>query len=151
MKKFALVLLCLLTSTSYGRLCVNEEPIGRRLGMSLIEVIDSIHKEGVYQYSYSEVDKRPAGPVIGVVFENTANTKFLTYIFDRDKCVRANLLLPVEELRTTVAIYNILYTKTGSQQWQSQYGRIGLSVASGEESNLLDHKPHLSIDFEPLN
>lgn len=147
MKRILLTLCCLLAFRLQATPTYSPEPIGQRLGMSLIEVIDSINKEGLYHYVSFKTDKRALGPVTGVGFEDKVGKKVLTYVFDRDKCVRAGLLLPIEDFEVTVVSYDIRYTKIGERAWRSPYGQIELEILDGEASHRYDHKPQVSVEF----
>jgi hypothetical protein len=150
MKKYLLTMLCLLALRLQATPADPAEPIGRRLGMSLIEVLDSIHKEGVYHYTGSS--GKPATPeaVMNVDFLDSTGNRLLTYSFVKDKCGVAMVMLPLTELDATVRLYDQQFASIGKQMWRTPYGRIKVSVFIGAESLRNDHKPHLCVIFDPL-
>lgn len=148
MKK--IILLGLLTTSSYGHYHTEAlEPIGNRLGLSLLEVIDSLNKEGLFQYSSYDAPKAGATDASTYVhFQSYDHRKALCYSFGQDKCKFAILMLPLTELDSVVQVYSH-YPSLGKQMWRGPHGRITLSVAIGEQSSRSDHKPHVQVIFDP--
>jgi hypothetical protein len=150
MKKYLLTMLCLLALRLQATPADPTEPIGRRLGMSLIEVLDSIHKEGVYHYTGSSGKPITPEAVMNVDFLDNTGNRLLTYSFVKDKCGIAMMMLPLTELDATVRLYDQQFPSIGKQMWRTPYGRIKVSVFIGTESLRNDHKPHLCVIFDPL-
>jgi hypothetical protein len=146
MKKYLLTLLCLLALRLQAAPPL-PEPVGKRLGLSLIEVIDSIHKEGIYHYTHFRTEQRALGPVTGVAFEDKTGTKALTYVFDRGECTRATLVLPLTDYEVQAVTYDLLFTKLGERKWRTPYGQIEMAILTGKDSFRYDHQPVVSIDF----
>lgn len=149
MKKYLLTLLCLLALRLQAAPVEPAEPIGQRLGLSLLEVLDSIHKEGVYHYTGSSGKPATPAAAVHVYFQDNVDNRLLTYSFIKDKCDLAMMMLPLTELDATVRHYDQQFTSIGKQMWRTPYGRIKVSVAIGAESMRKDHKPHLLVVFDP--
>lgn len=149
MKKYLLTLLCLLALCLQATSFEPVEPVGQRFGMSLIEVLDSIHDEGIYQYLGSSGKPKTPEASLHVRFRDSSGDRLLSYSFVRDKCSLAILTLPLTELDTVVEMYDGKFPSLGKQMWRTPYGRIKVSVAIGAESMRKDHKPHLLVVFDP--
>jgi hypothetical protein len=151
MKKYLLTLLCLLALRLQATPAEPTEPIGQRLGLSLLEVLDSIQKEGVYHYTGSS--GKPSSPeaAVHVYFQDNTGNHVLTYSLIKDKCDLAMMMLPLTELDATVRHYDQLFPSIGKQMWRTPYGRVKVSVFIGAESMRNDHKPHLCVIFDPLS
>lgn len=148
MKKYLLTLLCLLTLRLQASPAEVMEPIGQRFGMTLIEVLNSVSKEGIYHYTKASGNQNSAEGVVNVDFRDSQGERFLMYSFVKDKCDLAMLTLPLTELDATVRGYDQQFASLGKQMWRTPYGRIKVSVAIGEESMRKDHKPHLVVIFD---
>lgn len=151
MKKYLLTLLCLLALRLQATPVEPVEPIGQRLGLSLLEVLDSIQKEGIYHYTRSS--GKPATPeaAVHVNFQDNAGDRLLTYSFIKDKCDLAMMMLPLTELDATVRHYDQQFPSIGKQMWRTPYGSVKVAVFIGAESMRNDHKPHLCVIFDPLS
>ncbi|RZJ94858.1 MAG: hypothetical protein EOO60_02070 [Hymenobacter sp.] len=130
MKQYLFTLLCLLTLGLRAAPIEPTEPVGQRFGMSLLEVLDSLHKEGIYQYLSSSGN--PATP--NVMFRDDTGQRVLQYSFTEGRCSMALLSLPLTELDSVVRLYDSQFPNTGTQMWRSPYGRIRVVVAIGEKS-----------------
>jgi hypothetical protein len=148
MKRYLLVLLCSLAFRLQANPVEATEPIGQRFGMSLIEVIDSIHNEGVYEYSSNSGKPSDHATFMNVRFFDKTGQRMLSYGFLKDTCQMATLVLPVAELDALVQGYDRKFTNMGKQIWRTPYGLIKVSVATGTESIRFDHKPHLLVRFD---
>jgi hypothetical protein len=149
-KRYLLTLLCLLALRLQATPAEPAEPIGQRFGLSLLEVLDSLHKEGVYQYSsYYHKSGTPSDEV-QVDFQDSNGSRFLVYYFTKGKCDLATLMLPLTELDSVVRLYDKHFSSIGQQLWRTPYGRISVSVVIGSESARSDGKPHLRVIFSPL-
>lgn len=73
MKRYLLTLLCLLALGLRAAPVEPTEPVGQRFSMSLLEVLDSVHKEGIYQYLSSS--GKPATP--NVMFRDDTGQQVL--------------------------------------------------------------------------
>jgi len=151
MKKYLLMLLCLLALRLQATPAEPADPIGQRLGLSLLEVLDSIHKEGLYHYTGSS--GKPATPeaAVHVHFQDNTGDHLVTYSLIKDKCDLATMMLPLTELDATVRHYDQQFPSIGKQMWRTPYGRVKVSVRIGAESMRTDHKPHLCVIFDPLS
>jgi hypothetical protein len=149
MKKYLLTLLCLLVFRLQAAPVEAAEPVGQRFGMSLLEVLDSVYKEGVYHYAGSSGKPSTPEEPVSVQFEDNRNGRLLTYGFAKDKCDLAMIVMPLTELDATVRGYDQKFPSLGKQMWRTPYGRIKVSVAIGAESMRSDHKPHLLVVFDP--
>lgn len=149
MKKYLLTLLCLLVFRLQAAPVEVTEPVGQRFGMSLLEVLDSVYKEGVYHYAGSSGKPSTPEEPVSVQFEDNRNGRLLTYGFAKDKCDLAMMVMPLTELDATVRGYDQKFPSLGKQMWRTPYGRIKVSVAIGAESMRSDHKPHLLVVFDP--
>jgi hypothetical protein len=135
---------------SRGQSRTLEEPIGKRFGMSPLEVIDNVYKEDIYQYRAYRKKDTPNGELLTILFSDNSLSKVLTYVFHDGKCKMAELVLPMEALGPTITAYNAHFTAVGKQQWKTPYGGIDLTVqAAGDNSKRLDHKAHLILMFDP--
>ena len=150
MKKYLLTLLCFLALRLQAIPVEPVEPIGQRLGLSLLEVLDSIHKEGVYHYTGSSGKPSTPESAVRIDFQDNTGNRLLTYGFIKDKCDLAMLMLPLTELDATVRHYDQQFPSIGKQMWRTPYGRVKVSVLIGAESMRNDHKPHLCVIFDPL-
>lgn len=150
MKKYLLTLLCFLALRLQAIPVEPVEPIGQRLGLSLLEVLDSIHKEGVYHYTGSSGKPSTPEAAVRIDFQDNTGNRLLTYGFLKDKCDLAMLMLPLTELDATVRHYDQQFPSIGKQMWRTPYGRVKVSVLIGAESMRNDHKPHLCVIFDPL-
>lgn len=149
MKKYLLLLFCLLVLRLQAAPVEATEPVGQRFGMSLIEVLDSIHDEGIYQYLGSSGKPKTPEASLHVRFRDSSGDRLLSYSFVRDRCSLAILTLPLAELDAIVKMYDGKFSSLGKQMWRTPYGRIKVSVAIGAESMRSDHKPHLLVIFDP--
>jgi hypothetical protein len=149
MKKYLLPLFCLLVLRLQAIPLEATEPVGQRFGMCLLEVLDSVFKEGLYHYAGSSGKPRSAEEPVTVQFEDTKNERLLIYGFSKDKCDLAMMILPLTALDATVRGYDQQFSSLGKQLWRTPYGRIRVSVAIGAESMRKDHKPHLLVVFDP--
>jgi hypothetical protein len=147
MKKYLLTVLCLLTFRLQAAPAELTEPIGQRLGMCLLLVLDSVHKEGIYHYIGSSGKPITAEALVQVDFMDNTGTRLLTYGFTGDKCDLAVMMLPLTDLDSLVRYYDQRFTSTGKQTWRTPHGRIKIIVAIGAESLLTDHKAHLRVFF----
>lgn len=147
MKKRLLPLLIILTISSHASSLAVEDPIGQRFGMSPIEVVDSVFKEGIYAYSDASVE-RGASTKIFVDFRDVEGHRSLSYSFEDDKCTIGMLTLPISQLDSVVRVYDRQFPSAGKQMWRSPYGLIKLQVAIGEESVRRDHKPHVIVFYD---
>ena len=148
MKKFLFTLLCLLVLCLQATPVASTEPIGQRLGMSLLEVIDSTHKEGVFHYSGYSGKPHASDETLAVDFKDD-NNRLLIYSFVQDKCDLAMMMIPLADLDSVVRLYDQQFPSIGQQMWRTPYGRIKVSVRIGAESMRNDHKPHLLVIFDP--
>lgn len=150
MKKSLLTLLFLLALRSQASPPEIAEPIGQRFGLPLLEVLDSLHKEGVYQYEgYYRKPGTPADEV-QVHFQDSDGSRSLTYYFIKGKCSLATLSLPLTELDAIVRLYNRQFTSIGEQLWRTATGeRISVSVLIGAESSRRDGKAHVRAIYSP--
>jgi hypothetical protein len=148
MKKYLLTLFCLLILRLQAAPLEAAEPIGQRFGMSLIEVIDSLHKEGLYEYSSNSGKPSDPAAFMNVRFFDKTGQRMLSYGFLKDTCQMATLVLPVAELDALVQGYDRKFTNMGKQIWRTPYGLMKVSVATGAESIRFDHKPHLLVRFD---
>ena len=142
-KKYLLTLFCLLALRLQAAPVEETEPVGHRFGMSLLDVLDSLHKEGIYQYLSSS--GKPDTP--NVMFRDATGQRVLQYSFTEGRCNMALLSLPLTELDSVVRLYDSQFPSTGTQMWRSPYGRIRVVVAIGEKSLRSDHKPHIIVVF----
>jgi len=149
MKKYLLTLCCLLILRLQAAPIEPAEPIGQRLGLSLIEILDSIHKEGIYHYTGSSGKPNTPDAPLTVRFQDKSGERLLNYGFVRDKCDLAMMVLPLSDLDSVVQLYDHQFPSLGKQMWRTSYGRIKVSVAIGAESVRNDHKPHLLVIFDP--
>ena len=150
MTKYLLLLCCLLVFRLQATpIKPTEEPVGQRLGLSLLEVLDSIKKEGLYQYLGSSGKPSTADEPVTIRFRDSSGDRLLTYSFIHDRCDLAMMMLPLTELDSIVQAYDRQFPSIGKQMWRTSYGRIKVSVAIGAESLRSDHKPHLLIIFDP--
>jgi hypothetical protein len=150
MRKYFFTLLCLLALGLQAAPIESAEPIGQRFGMSLIEVIDSLHKEGIYEYSSNSGKPSDPAAFMSVRFFDKTGQRMLTYGFVHETCQGATLMLPLVELDALVQAYDQKFTNMGKQIWRTPYGLIKVSVATGTESIRFDHKPHLLVRFDSL-
>lgn len=148
MKKYLLTLFCLLVLRLQAAPVEVAEPIGQRFGMSLLEVLDSVHKEGAYHYAGSSGKPSTAEESTSVQFEDSRSGRLLTYGFVKDKCDMALLVMPLTELDATVRGYDQKFPSLGKQMWRTPYGTIKVSVAIGAESMRNDRKPHMLVVFD---
>lgn len=149
MKQYLLTLLFLLALRLQAAPVEAPEPIGQRFGMSLLEVLDSVYKEGAYQYAGSSGKPKTPEESVSVQFEDKRNGRLLTYGFFKDKCDLAMLVMPLTELDATVRSYDQQFPSVGKQMWRTPNGTIKVQVATGAESMRNDHKSHLLIIFNP--
>jgi len=149
MKKYLLTLLCLLVFRLQAAPVEVAEPVGQRFGMSLLEVLDSVYKEGVYHYAGSSGKPSTPEEPVSVQFEDSRNGRLLTYGFAKDKCDLAMMVMPLTEMDVTVRGYDQKFTSLGKQMWRTPYGTIRVSIAIGAESMRKDHKPHMLVIFDP--
>ena len=150
MKQYLLTLLCLLTLSLQAAPVELTEPVGQRFGMSLLEVLDSVYKEGVYHYVGSSGKQSAPGGRVSVDFRDSqGGGRLLSYNFVDDKCTLAFLMLPLEELDATVQEYDRKFSSPSKQVWRTPYGTVKVTVVMGAESMRKDHKPHLFIIFDP--
>ena len=149
MRRYLLTLLCLLALRLQAAAPEPAEPIGQRLGLSLLEVLDSVYKEGAYHYAGSSGKPSTPEEPFSIQFEDNRNARMLTYGFAKDKCDLAMLVMPLSELDATVQGYDQKFPSLGKQMWRTPYGRVKVSVAIGKESLRSDHKPHLLVIFDP--
>lgn len=149
MKQSLLTLFCLLVLRLQATPLELSEPIGQRFGLSLIEVLDSIHKEGVYHYAGSSGKPRTPDEAVIIMFLDKSGEHSLDYSFTHDKCDLAMMTLPLAELDAVVKAYDRMFPSAGKQTWRTPYGQIKVSVAIGEESVRRDRKPHVRIFFDP--
>jgi hypothetical protein len=150
MKKYLLTLFCLLALRLQATPTDSSEPIGERLGMSLLQVIDSIHDEGTYHYTGCANKYQTSEAPVQVDFQDAAGNRLLTYSFVKDKCDLAMLMLPLTELDSIVRLYDQKFISIGQQMWRTPFGRIKVAVVIGAESMRSDHKPHLRVIFDHL-
>ena len=150
MKKYLLCLLCLLVFRLQAAPAESTEPIGQRFGLSLIEVLDSIQKEGTYHYAGSSGKPSTPEATVQVDFRDSSGSRLLTYSFVRDKCDLAMMMLPLTDLDAVVQMYDQKFPSIGTQMWRTPYGRIKVAVVIGAESMRSDHKPHLRVIFDPI-
>ena len=149
MKKYLLTFLFLLALRLQATPTEPVEPIGQRFGLPLLKVLDSLHKEGVYQYeSYYHKPGTPDDEV-QVNFQDSDGTRCLVYYFSKGKCSLATLLLPLTDLDAIVRRYDKQFTSIGEQLWRTPYGRVSASVKIGAESERNDGKPHVRVIFVP--
>ena len=148
MKKYLLTLLCFLALRLQAIPVEPAEPIGQRLGLSLLEVLDSIHKEGVYHYTGSSGKPSTPEAAVRIDFQDNTGNRLLTYGFIKDKCDLAMLVMPLTELDATVRSYDQQFLSAGKQMWRTPYGTIKVQVATGAESMRNDHKSHLLVIFD---
>ena len=148
MKKQILAFLLLFSLVVHSQPPAVEEPIGRRFGWSMIKVIDSVLKEDDFQYLDYTIQKLPAFTLIGVAFSDTEKRHYLNYAFKDDKCVRATLILPIEEMSDVINDFDKHYTNTGRQRWRSSFGLIAVTAATGKESIRNDGKPHVLVEYD---
>ena len=149
MKQFLLTLFCLLVLRLQATPIEWSEPVGQRFGLSLLEVLDSVYTEGVYHYAGSSGKPHTPDESVVVMFLDKSGEHSLDYTFTHDKCDLAMMTLPLAELDAVVQSYDRLFPSAGKQMWSTPYGRIKVSVAIGQESVRRDHKPHVSIFFDP--
>lgn len=149
MKRSLLTLFFLLVLRLQAAPLEGSEPIGQRFGLSLIEVLDSVLKEGVYRYAGSSGKPHTPDEAVTVMFLDKSGEHSLDYSFTHDKCDLAMMTLPLAELDAVVQTYDRLFPSAGKQMWTTPYGLIKLSVAIGQESVRRDHKPHITIFFDP--
>jgi hypothetical protein len=115
MKKYLLILLCLLTLRLDATPTEPVEPVGQRLGLSLIEVLDSIYKEGIYHYTGSSGKPRTPDAPLTARFQDKSGERSLNYGFVQDKCDLAMLVLPLSDLDFIVQLYDRQFTSVGKQ------------------------------------
>lgn len=117
--------------------------------MSLLEVLDSVYKEGVYHYAGSSGKPSTPEEPISVQFEDSRTGRLLTYGFAKDKCDLAMMVMLLTEMDATVRGYDQKFTSLGKQMWRTPYSIIKVSIAIGAELMRKDHKPHMLIVFDP--
>ena len=149
MKKYLLTLFCLFVLRLQAAPIEATDPVGQRFGMCLLEVLDSVFKEGLYHYAGSSGKPRTSEEPITVQFEDNKNERLLIYGFSKDKCDLAMMVLPLTALDATVRGYDQQFLSLGKQLWRTPNGTIKVSVAIGKESMRNDHKPHLLVVFDP--
>jgi len=147
MRKLSFTLLLVVSLGSQGQSTGPNEPIGQRFGLSPIEVVDSVLKEGVYKYSDAKVTHGNPTQTF-VQFRDDERQRVLSYSFEDDKCDVAMLTLPLAELDSLVRAYTGQFPTSGKQMWRGPHGLIKLIVAIGNESVRRDHKPHITVFFD---
>lgn len=149
MKQFLLTLFCLLVLRLQATPLEWSEPVGQRFGLSLLEVLDSVYKEGTYHYAGSSGKPHTPEEATSVLFLDSSGERGLSYSFTNDKCDLAMMTLPLTDLDGVVQAYDRMFPSLGKQMWSTPYSRIKVSVAIGQESVRSDHKPHVRIFFDP--